>query len=68
MVRGSSSLSAFKYLLQAHTKDAHRELRGGDLFLFLYKVEKKYHLLLVRMTLETQVFQVKLSGKLKYFM
>ena len=55
MMRGSSSLSVFKYLLHAHTKDAHRELRGGELFVFLYKVEKKFHVLLVRMTLETQV-------------
>ena len=51
MMHGSSSLSVFKHLLQALTKDAHRELRGGESF----RVEKKSHVLLVRMTLETQV-------------
>ena len=39
MVRGSSSLSVSKYPLQALTKDAHRELREGESFVFLYKVE-----------------------------
>ena len=39
MMRGSSSLSLFKYPLQALTKDAHRELREGESFVFLYKVE-----------------------------
>ena len=39
MMRGSSSLSVFKYPLQALTKDAHRELREGESFVLVYKVE-----------------------------
>ena len=39
MMRGSSSLSLFKYPLQTLTKNAHRELREGESFVFLYKVE-----------------------------
>ena len=39
MMRCSSSLSVFKYPLQALTKDAHRELREGEAFVFVYKVE-----------------------------
>ena len=55
IIRGSSSLSAFKYPLQARTKDAHRELRGGESFVFLYKVQWKFYVLSARMTSEMQV-------------
>ena len=41
MMRGSSSLSVFKYSLQAHNKDAHRELRGGESYVFNSVVNTK---------------------------
>ena len=55
IIRGSSSLSVFKYPLQARTKDAHRELRGGASFVFFYKVQWKFYVLSVRMTSEMPV-------------
>ena len=54
-MRGSSSLSVFKYPLQARTKDAHRELRGGASFVFFYKVQWKFYVLSVRMTSEMPI-------------
>ena len=48
MMRSSSSLSVFKYPLQARNKDAHRE----ELFVFLCKVEKKLYVQLIRITLK----------------
>ena len=50
MMRSSSSLSVFKYPLQARNKDAHRE----ELFVFLCKVEKKLYVQLIRITLKRQ--------------
>ena len=54
IMRGSSSLSVFKYPLQARTKDAHRELRGGESFVFLYKVQWNFNVLSVQMTSKCQ--------------
>ena len=34
MVRGSSSLPVSQYSFQAPTKDTHRELRGGESYVF----------------------------------